>query len=484
MSAKLKICRMMLATAVITAILMTFSGFLNAAPATIPSPERAALIHLENAFASIAEEVEPAVVGITSERKVSSSAGMDSPFNWPFGRLFPWGDDEDRMVPRRPQISGGTGVIIRADGYILTNDHVVGDADKITVKLKDGREFKSESVLRDPEADLALIKINATNLPVAKLGDSDKVRVGQWAIAIGNPFGLSETLTVGVISATGREFVVPGIDERTTRYYPEMLQTDAAINPGNSGGPLVNIHGEVIGINTAIQSTTGTNVGIGFAVPINSAKWSVEQLLKNNKVVRGFIGVMPEEVTPALYESLGTKEGARITSVERGGPADKAGIKVKDVIIKWDGKPVANPTQLRRFVSRTAPNTKVTVVVLRDKKEHTLTVTVGERSRQMASEREAPARLGITVEDLTKEKAERLNIDPDIQGVLVSSVDRASAAALAGVRPRDVIMEINDKKITSASDFDDVISQIKSGDTITMIIWRRDRTVMVTFNVD
>ena len=470
----------------VAGLLLASCGALSQQPPVTPA-EKSALVTLENAFSSIADQVEPSVVGITSEQTVEgrpSTDGFDFSFPWPFEGPNPFERGQRGERPKQKQFAAGSGVIIRADGYILTNDHVVGDADKVTIKLKDGREFISTKVLRDEMSDLALVKVEATALPVAKLGDSDKVKVGQWAVAVGAPFGLSQTLTVGVISAISREFAVPeGNGE--VRYYPEMLQTDAAINMGNSGGPLVNINGEVIGINTAIQSPTGGNVGIGFAVPISSGKWVVDQLLKTGKVVRGYLGVVPEDVSPALAEKLGVKQGALITTVPEDSPAGKAGMRVKDVVIKFNNKPVTGQLQLRRMAAMTAPGAKIPIVVVRDKKEMTFTVTVGERTSETGQSAESvKTKIGIKVEDLTKEKAEGLGIDPATKGVLVSSVDAGSPAARAGIRPKDVITEANDKKTPSVTAFDGAVSALKSGEMVILIVKRGDRTSMVSFNVD
>ena len=456
---------------------------------SISPTEKSVLQTLENAFAGIADQVEPSVVAITSKKIVEEkreSDGFDFFFGWPFG--------PDPQFPRRdrgeqpnelPEIAGGSGIIIRSEGYVLTNAHVVENADIVTVKLKDGREFKSAKVLKDEEGDLALIKIDANGLPAVKLGDSDKIRVGQWAIAIGAPFGLSQSLTVGVISALGRQFSVPEGFAGKKRDYPEMIQTDAAINFGNSGGPLVNINGEVIGLNTAIRSPSGGNVGIGFAIPINSAKWIVEKLISDGKVTRGYLGVDIRDITPALANLLGVKEGAVVLAVGTNSAADKAGIQVKDVIVKFGLKPVTGELQLRRLVAMTAPGSKVQVVVMRDKKQQTLTATLGDRGKDMAENPEVvKTKIGIEVEELTKEKAESLSLGPDAKGVLVSSIDRSSPAAMVGIRPKDVITEVNNQKTPTVAIFDDAVSKLKSGDLVMLIVRRGNRTSMVSFSID
>jgi len=452
------------------------------------SVEKAALRSLENGFASIADQVGPAVVSIRSEKvdqATSDSNESDFFFGWPFGGQSPFGRGNPAQRPSRREVAMGSGIIIRPDGYVLTNEHVVAGFDIVTVTLKDGREFRGSKVLHDEIGDIALIKIEAAGLPAARLGDSDKVRVGQWAIAVGAPFNLSQTLTVGVISAVQRDFAVPGDSEEDAKYYPEMLQTDAAINRGNSGGPLLNIDGEVIGINTAIESPSGGNVGVGFAIPSSLAKWSVDQLIAKGKVVRGYLGLQLDDVSPSMAEVLGVKQGAVITSIEKDSPADKAGIQAKDVVVKFGDKPVTGQLQLRRLAAATPPGTKVPVVVVRDKKQQTLTVTTGERSKDMpGSPEKAKTKIGIEVEELTSDKAESLGIDPKTNGVLVSSVDRSSPAAMAGMRPKDLILEVNNKKTPTVATFDDAVSELKSGDMAIMIVRRGNRTSMVSFNID
>jgi len=278
-------------------------------------------------------------------------------------------------MPRKFQQRGqGSGFIISKDGYILINNHVVGDADLIKVKLSDGREFKAKVIGTDPQSDVAVIKIDATNLPVLRLGDSDKLEVGEWVIAIGNPFGLSQTVTVGVVSAKGRSRI--GIND-----YEDFIQTDAAINPGNSGGPLVNIHGEAVGMNTAIFSRSGGYMGIGFAIPINMAKAIKDQLLKKGKVTRGWLGVVIQDIDEELAKSFGLEktEGVLIAEVSEGSPAEKAGLKQGDIILRLNGKKVDDLGELRNKIALTAPGTKVKLEVLRENKRRTIQVTIGEQ---------------------------------------------------------------------------------------------------------
>ena len=357
-----------LGMALVISLAANFSGR-NVAYATdqkIASQEqRAGLYDLQNAFTSLVDEVLPSVVSIESKHAGDTKQTMQGfedffkDFPFPFAFPRPETPDTPRQMPDR--MVHGSGVIVRSDGYILTNDHVVGGAEKVTVQLKDGREFQG-TVTRDLRSDLAVVKIDARNLPAANLGDSSKIKVGSWAIAIGSPFELDQTVTVGVVSAIGRQGTAS--DETKTRFYPNLIQTDASINPGNSGGPLVNIDGEVIGVNTLIRSTFGGNVGIGFAIPINTAKFVLDQLITQGKVTRGYLGFVPVDLTPRDKERYGVKEGALVKSVRATTPADKAGLQVEDVIVKFDGKSVSNEIQLRDLIAATPPGKKITVVVL------------------------------------------------------------------------------------------------------------------------
>ncbi|MFQ3548776.1 MAG: Do family serine endopeptidase [Armatimonadota bacterium] len=448
----------------------------NTTPA-IASPDIANIGDMRNVFIKIAEQASPTVVNITAERKVERRS-MELPdiFDW-----FPFGTPPRDNQPRREfSTSSGTGVIVRSDGYILTNNHVVEGAENVTVKLSDGREFSGE-VKRDPKTDLALIKIDAKNLPTAKFADSDNVKVGQWAIAIGNPFGFENTVTVGVVSAITREFFVPdrsGSGEGT--FYPDAIQTDASINPGNSGGPLLDIDGNVIGINSAIFSGSGGNVGIGFAVPSNTAKFVMNQLIESGKVVRGFLGILPSNLTPVLAERLGTKSGALVESVTKGTAAEKAGIKVKDVIISIDGKPVRNSLDLRRIVQSTKPGTEIDVVVVRDKKEITLKVTLDDASSDVVeTQSDVSDKVGLRVAPLSDDIAASLNIPADVRGVVVMSVEPGSAASRAGIRQRDVIIEIDNEPVRSVAEFTNIINRLKVGHTAIVVIQRGDRSVIV-----
>ncbi|MDH7601989.1 MAG: Do family serine endopeptidase [Armatimonadota bacterium] len=430
----------------------------------------------QDAFVLVAEKLRPCIVHITSEKTVEVPS-----FPWFDDFFWPFGGGRSRPEPeKRVQQATGSGVIVRSDGYILTNNHVVAGADRVTVKLADGREFTGK-VLLDPYSDLALVKIDAKDLPAAQFGDSDKVKVGQWVAAIGNPFGLENTVTAGVVSAvrhiSSSEDPLPGA---------EVIQTDASINPGNSGGPLVDLQGRIIGINFTIYTTSGGNVGVGFAIPANIAKNVMTQLIEKGKVVRGYLGVIPRDLTPVLREKLGVQEGALVESVDKDTPAEKAGIKVMDVIVSVNGKPVKDSADLRRIVQSIAPGTKVKVVVVRDKTRKTLDVTISELPVKSASAGgdKATDKIGLSVQPLTRELARQLGLDESVRGVLVRRVEPGSAADRAGIRRNDVIVEIDGNPVDSVASFTKAISKLKSGDTAIVVVQRGDRTQIITLRID
>ena len=394
------------------------------------------------AFASIAEKASPAVVGLRSERSVTQQSPFDEPFD-------PFGDDFfeyffRRQMPRqhqpRRQLAQGSGFIISADGYILTNNHLVGESEKITVTLNDGREFEAKVIGTDPDSDVAVIKIDANNLPYLETADSDKLEVGEWILAIGNPFGLAHTVTAGIVSAKGRSGV--GIST-----YEDFIQTDAAINPGNSGGPLLNLDCKVVGINTAIISRSGGNMGIGFAIPINLAKNVYEQLVESGTVTRGYLGVNIQDLTPELAKSFGLKDakGVLIPNVTADSAAEKAGMKQGDIIVELDGVPIEKTKDLLNRVAMLKPGTKVEVVVLREGERKTLTVELGTRPKaeQAAAIRsDILDQLGITVQNLTPETAEHFGYK-DETGVIVTNVEQGSLADFGGIVPGTLIVEVN-----------------------------------------
>lgn len=427
--------------------------------ATVPGDWR-------NCFTDIAKKLEPSVVFITSEStvEVSGMPNIEDFFNFgPFGgpRATPQPEKQTRKA-------SGSGVIVRSDGYILTNNHVVAGADRVTVKLADGREFKGK-VFLDPVTDLALVKIDANNLPAAGFADSDKVQVGQWSMAIGNPFGLQNTVTVGVVSALRKT-----VDPDNPLPYAEVIQTDASINPGNSGGPLVDLDGKIIGINGAIYSTSGGNVGIGFAIPSNTAKYVMTQLIDKGKVVRGFLGISMQDLSPILAGKLGVKQGALVANVSKDSAAEKGGMQVKDVIVKVQGEDIANAAELRHAVEKIAPGTTIKVVVVRDKKESTLTVKLDERKadEETAANPNAPSKSGLSVQPLTSDVAKQLGLDDGVKGVVVRKVEPGSPGDRAGIKQGDVITEIDDTPVTSVASFDKAIKAVKKGDTAIVVVQR------------
>ncbi len=447
----------------------------GAAIAAIPAPAAA---DIRDGFVKLADAIAPSVVNITSEKMVEapSMPNFDDFFGFPFGgrRNAPNVQPDKRLTK-----ATGSGVIVRADGYIMTNNHVVAGADRVVVRLKDGREFTGK-VLRDPRTDLALVKIDAKDLPAVPFADSDKVKVGQWAMAVGNPFQLRGTVTVGVVSAIHTES-----DPDNPLPYPESIQTDASINPGNSGGPLVDLDGKIIGINGAIYSTSGGNMGIGFAIPSNTAQFVMDQLIDKGKVVRGYLGLLPADLTPVLADKLGVKQGALVESVDKDSPASKGGIQVKDVITSVNGKPIRSGVELRRVVQSLAPGTQAKVVVVRDKKEKTLTVKLGEApTGEEDATTETGGRIGLSVQPLTPETAKELGVDSSVKGVVVRKVDPGSAADRAGIKVGDVITEIDDTAVTSVASFSKAERQLKKGDTAIVVVQRGDRSVIVEMPVN
>jgi serine protease Do len=436
------------------------------------------------AFEDVADKVGPSVVYITREKTVAVAdpfAGMDNFFNFgPFSIPKP-----SQEAQKQIQVASGSGIIVRSDGYILTNSHVVADADRVTVKLLDGREFRGK-VLLDPRTDLALVKIDAKDLPAVQFADSDKVKVGQWAVAMGAPFRLRNTLTVGVVSAIRKE--VEGLNSKDDDLpYPEIIQTDASINPGNSGGPLVDLDGKIMGINGAIYSTSGGNVGIGFAIPANTAKFVMAQLIEKGKVVRGYLGVSMKDLTPTLSGKLGVKDGVLVEDIQSDSPAAKGGIKVKDVITSVNGKPTRNAAELRHTVETIAPNTSVKVTVIREKSEKTLTVKVGEVPDKLdgtLTSDEDSVKTGLTVQPLTPDIAASIGVDKDIKGVVVRKVEPGTPAERAGFAAKDVITEIDDTPIASVASFAKEVSKIKSGDTVIVVVQRGERSVIIEMTMD
>ena len=421
-------------------------------------------------FAAIAKKTMPAVVNIATALQRSSRSSND-PIEEFFSRFF--GESTSRENNLR---SLGSGILINKDGEILTNYHVVRYADTIKVKLADQSEYEARLVGKDERTDLALIKIRKSNgnLPFAKLGASVALEVGDWVMAIGNPFGLEHTVTAGIVSAKGR---VIGAGP-----YDNFIQTDASINPGNSGGPLINALGEVVGVNSAIFSQSGGNVGIGFAIPIELAKKVVEQLRKNGRVVRGWLGVRAQDITPGTALSLGLPRGhtemALVTEVTENSPAAESGVKTGDIIVEFNGKPVPKSHDFPAIIAEIPPGQRITMKILREKKEQSIAVKIGELpeddpNQQLESRDDG---LGLRVQRITPEAARRLGL-ASTRGVLVLEVQPDSPADLAGIEPADVIREVNQRAITNVKDFERATRQGRRGERILLLVQRGDNAV-------
>jgi len=423
-----------------------------------------------NSFADLAERSSPGVVNISTKKTVVGHS-LEDFFPFPFGD--PFGPQQGPVPRERLVPSLGSGFVISKDGYIVTNNHVIEEVDSITVKFNDGGEFPAEVIGRDPKTDIALIRVKADReLFALPLGDSERVRPGEWVVAIGNPFGLEHTVTAGIVSAKHRD-----IDHGA---YDDYIQTDAAINPGNSGGPLLNLSGEVIGINTAINPRANT---IGFAVPIEMAKQILPQLKANGHVTRGWLGVVIQQITPEIAEELGLEDqkGALVSKVVPDGPADDAGIQQRDVIREFDGKPIDDFDDLPRVVASTPIDTKVRVVVIRDGKRKTLNPAIGALEEpevtQLATASPTGAKaFGMSVQDLTPEIAEQLGVE-GTDGVVVSSVDPTGPAREAGIRRGDVIVEIDQHEVKDSKSLHDQLS--KSDERVLLLIRRGDSQLYV-----
>jgi len=433
-----------------------------------------------DSFSDLAESASPAVVNIRTVKTIKGGGrvfrhfkkgpfGDDDPMKDFFDRFF----DEDQKRDFK-QRSLGSGFIIDKDGYIVTNNHVIDNADKIVVILKDEKEFEAQIVGRDKNTDLALIKIELNhNLPVLRFGDSDALKVGQWVVAIGNPFGLEQTVTAGIVSAKGR---VIGSGP-----YDDFIQTDASINPGNSGGPLLNMKGEVIGINTAIVAG---GQGIGFAIPVNLAKNIIAQIKSTGEVTRGWLGVGIQDISEEVAEYYGIKEkkGVLVTEVFPGDPADLAGIKPKDIIISVNGKTVDSARQLTGMIADTQVGDTIQIKINRNGKTRNIDVKIAKREETKiagrSTQEKEQGQLGIQVSEITPETARRFNLK-DAKGVIVTGVDPESKAAEAGLQVHDIIREINHKNITSVSDLNKTIDEIPEGETINLFIRRMNRGFLV-----
>lgn len=430
------------------------------------------------AMAEIAGAVKPAIVNISTTRTVKVSGGFDPFSDDPFLKRF-FGDNfKHPSQPKEHKSAGlGSGVIVSSDGYIITNYHVVKNADEIKVLLSDKREFTGKVIGSDPKTEVSVVKIEAAKLPTILWGDSDSLQVGEVVLAVGNPYGLNQTVTMGIVSALGRANV--GIAD-----YEDFIQTDAAINPGNSGGALVNVRGELVGINTAIFSTSGGYQGIGFAIPSNMVKSVMNSLIKTGKVIRGWLGVSIQKITPDLAKQFNLKDenGALVGDVVENGPAEKAGLKRGDVIIELDGKKIGEPYVLRNMVANIMPGDEHELKVLRDNKTIKIKVTIGElpaEVQQVVSVEYQNALKGVGVQDITPEIAKKLRIPDRIKGVIITDIDENSPAAEI-LMQGDVIQDINRKKINSIKDYQDIASKIKDDEDILLLIFRKGSSLFVT----
>ena len=418
-------------------------------------------------FAELAKKVGPSVVNVSTTQvrrmaqEVPSPFGPGDPRNDLLERFF-----GGRTPAPQPRRGVGSGFIIDKDGTVLTNYHVVGEAEKISVTLSDGKSLDAKVIGKDQKTDIAVIKIDVgRDLPAVTLGDSDRLEVGEWVVAIGNPFGLDHTVTSGIVSAKGRQIGAGP--------YDNFIQTDASINPGNSGGPLINLRGEVVGINTAIFSQTGGNIGIGFAIPTNSVRDLLPQLKDKGRVVRGYLGTTVQKITPEIANSLGVKEagGALVADVVRGSPADKAGIKAGDIIVEFDRKQIKDSSDLPPVVARVSPGTTVQVKIQREGKEVSLPLTVGELKDQEVVASSQESDLGLSVQPVTPDVAQGLGLEP-AEGVVVAAVKPGSPAAEAGLRSGDVITQINRRPVKNLAEYNREIAQNEKDKPVLFLVRR------------
>ncbi len=434
-------------------------------------------------FTDLVEKQGPAVVNISTTQIIRNAQGFpNTPEGDPFYEFF------RRFAPQMPREqesqSLGSGFIISADGYIMTNAHVVDHADKITVRLTDKREYSAKVIGADKRTDVALLKIEASGLPKVNVGDPNRLKVGEWVVAIGSPFGFDSSVTAGIVSAKGRSLPQDN--------FVPFIQTDVAINPGNSGGPLFNMNGEVVGINSQIYTRSGGSMGLSFAIPIDVATQVTDQLRSSGKVTRGRIGVTIQELTRELAESFGLSQpnGALISSVEKGGAADKAGIEVSDVILRFDGKAVNNSADLPRMVAATKPGSKVAIDLWRKGAAKTVTVVIAEMpedgklaraAKKLADDvGEMIARLGIAVSELSREQLQDLQVGG---GLVVEDV-KGSAARAAGLQHGDVLLAIGNMPIRSLQQFNEILKQVPKGRNVALLVRRGDNASYVAIRLD
>ena len=445
------------------------------------SSGRSVADQMSEAFEAASNRVSPSVVPIYAEKKVEVSDETSEFYRRFFGEAPPNGQDNGEGGTQTLR-SVGSGVVARAGGYILTNNHVVSDASKLTVILEDGKRHDAKVVGTDPPTDLAVIKVDANNLPVAQFGSSQDLRVGQWVIAVGNPFQLLHSVTAGIVSAKGRSSI--GVAA-----YEDFIQTDASINPGNSGGALADLDGKVVGINTAIASTTGVGAGVGFAIPIDMAKQVMDELINEGGVSRGYLAILPQDITEDLARALKVPEngGALVGSVTAGGPGDRGGLKRGDVIVEFNHKKITSSNELRNEVAKMEPDKTASVVVIRDGKRREMKVKMGERPAETAlnqpqKQKQTPDKLqqdfGLAVQDLTPDTAQQLGYDNQ-KGAIVVGVRDGSPASDAGFARGDLILEIDKRPVLSATDVERVLSTVKAKDSVAVLVRRGDNTFYV-----
>jgi len=465
-----------------------FSIVLLASGLAAAGDEIAILKKQGQAFSQIARQASPAVAFVKVEKSVETKIGAGGfEFKMPFdptdeewlekffkrgpGQGGPGGPGGKRPPSRKFFQQGeGSGVLITPDGFLVTNQHVVDGADKILVKLQDGREFQAKLVGADPQSDVAVIKVEAQGLPTLPMGDSDKLEVGEWVLAIGSPFGLSHSVTAGIISAKGRSRV--GITD-----YEDFLQTDAAINPGNSGGPLLNLDGQIIGINTAIFSRSGGSQGIGFAIPVNMVRQIYDQIVKNGSVTRGYLGILIQELTPELAEQFQIKDGKGIlvSEIMKDAPAEKAGLKRGDVILELDGRQVEDLGHFRNRISFTPPGAEVTLTILRKAERMQIKLPVGKLDPKaqaaVVEEAETTKKLGLSLQEVSGELAEKMNLDG--RGVVIASVEEGSPADRAGLEAGAAVLEINQKEVKTIKEATEALVAAGDGSVLLLIKEKR-----------
>ena len=447
------------------------------------------LKEISKGFSAVAKEATPAVVFIESQGVSKDTASTSHPRKGPhenpfdyfqddfFNRFFghPFSDDKPS---RKSEMVRGTGFIVSADGYIITNNHVVENASKVHVTLHNGNKVIATIIGTDAKTDLAVIKIDETKLPFLTFGNSDKLEVGDWTIAVGNPFGLQASVTVGVVSAKGRS-------QLNITDFDDFIQTDAAINPGNSGGPLLNVDGEVIGINTAIVSGSGGYMGIGFAIPSNMATKVMDQLIKDGSVTRGFLGVTLQPVDPELakFYKLDKPQGALITDVVKGSPADVAGLKVEDVIIGFDNAPVDSLSTFRNAVSLMPPGSKISLRIVRDGKQKEIKVTITSAPGDIVGPSSLSQKLGFIASNLTPEISQQLGY-VDEKGVVIMKVQPETPAAEAGLRPGNLVVAVNRKKVTTLDEYNEALSKASKDGKVLLMVRHGDAVRFVALNFE